>query len=322
MPVAEPPAVNQIDHTLPPTLLQAALRRLRRGTATAGGAAIAGGALLQLPLTAACVEDPTLSATEQADWAQWEGQRNTAMVSFTGDAWVECRQPNTRFGCGSLDFFIKVRVKPVVGADLAWKRIGVVYKTPADLTERTAIGYYATTWSNGDEEWHVPINVPTWQSTVLFDAWYQDGGGHTYFDDNQGELHVVNNGPSYNVVRVEPWTSTVTVGDDGVRGTLSLQLTDLDYDKQVELWGTTDGWQTVHQLGVGTSSDVNKWYWVEDFPWAAGRERWQIDLDLPGSADAFEYAVVYRHGVVNDARSYEFWDNNGGGNYRIERAIP
>ncbi len=309
------------DNELPPTLVQSALRRLRQGTVSVSGAALAGGALLHLPMTAACVEDPELSATEQADWAQFEGQRNTAMVSYTGGYWKECRQPNTRFGCGSVDYFIKVRVKPVAGVDLAWKRVGVVYKTPSDTSERTAVGYYFTTWGNGDEEWHVPINVPTWQPTVLFDTWYQTGGGETFYDDNGGELHVINDGPAYNVVRVEPWTSTVTVGDDGVRGTLSLQLTDLDYDKQIELWGTTDGWQTMHKLTIGSQGDVNKWYWVEDYPWSAGRERWQIDLDLPGSADTFEYAVVYRHGVVGGARPYEFWDNNGGSNYRVERSV-
>jgi len=38
-------------------------------------------------------------------------------------------------------------------------------------------------------------------------------------------------------------------------------------------------------------------------------------LDLPGPADRFEYAVLYRHGVVTPARTYDFWDNNGGLNH-------
>jgi hypothetical protein len=294
-----------------PSLFDLALKRLRP--------AIAGGAILQLPAVAACVDDPQVDETQQADWAQYEGQRSTEMVSYTGDHWSVCRYPNTRFGCGSLDLFVKLRVRPVAGADLAWKRVGVVYKSPSDSIERTAIGNYVTTWSNGDEEWHIPMSVQTWQSTVVFDAWYQDGAGETWFDDNQGELHVVNEGPSYNVVRVEPWLATVVVGDAGVQGRLSLQLTDLDYDKQVAILATTDGWNTVHELGMGSAGDTNKWYWAEEFPWSPGRERWQIDLDLPGSADVFEYAVVYKHGVVNGAVTYEFWDNNFGSNYRVER---
>lgn len=281
---------------------------------------VAGGALLQLPATIGCVDDPDLADAEQTDWAQYEGQRNTDMVSYTGGYWSECKFPNTRFGCGSIQINVKVRVRPVAGANLDWKRIGVVYKTPYDTTERTAIGTYATTWGNGDEEWHVPVTVPTWQTTILFNTWYQDGAGHTYYDDNNGELHVINDGPAYQVIRVEPWTSTVTVDEQGVRGSLSVQVADLDWDKEIEIVATKDGWNSVIELGTGAAGETNRWYWAEDFEWQPGRERWQIDLDLPGGTDRFEYAIVYRHGVVNDARVYEFWDNNWGANYVVEPA--
>lgn len=281
---------------------------------------LAGSALLQLPATVGCVENPDLADAEQADWAQWEGQRNTEMVSYTGGYWSECKFPNTRFGCGSIQINVKVRVRPVAGADLSWKRVGVVYKTPYDTTERTAIGTYAQTWGNGDEEWHVPVTVPTWQTTILFDAWYQDGAGHTFYDDNNGELHVINDGPAYQVIRVEPWTSTVTVDDQGVRGSISVQVADLDYDKEIRIVATKDGWSSVIELGSGAAGELNKWYWAEDLEYQSGRERWQIDLDLPGGTGRFEYAIVYRHGVVNDARVYEFWDNNWGANYSVEPA--
>jgi hypothetical protein len=57
---------------------------------------------------------------------------------------------------------------------------------------------------------------------------------------------------------------------------------------------------------------------VQDFPGSDGRERWEIDLDLPADgATRFEYAVVYRHGIVNGAKTYEWWDNNGGANYAV-----
>jgi hypothetical protein len=294
---------------LPPTLFQTALARLRRRGAAVGHAALAGGAMLQLPANTGCVADePELGQAEQADWAQFEGQRNTAMVSYTGGHWSVCKQPNSRFGCGSIDIYVKLRIKPVAGADLSWKKVGVVFKSPADQTERTAIGNYVTTLANGDEEWHVVANVPQWQTTILFDAWYQDGAGHTYFDDNAGELHVVNEGPDYQ-----------TVGDDGVQGTLSIQTADLDWDKQIVLVGSKDGWNTVIELGIGNPGDKNKWYWVEDL--YGGRERWQIDLDLPGAADNFDVAVAYRHGVVNGAVTYTFWDNNWGANYHFQRPV-
>lgn len=302
----------------PPTsnLYDQALARLRRSGAVAGRAALAGGVFLQLPTMAACVEDPSFTQAEQESWAQYEGQRNTDLVSFTGGYWSECKQPNTRFGCGSYDLYVKVRVRPVAGADLSWKRVGVVYKTPYDTTERTALGHYFTTWSNGDEEWHVPVNVPSWSNLIVFDAWYQDGAGGTWYDDNQGELHVVNAGPAYNVVRVEPWLTTLTVDDYGVRGRISIQVADLDYDKRVKLVATKDDWNTVIELGTGVAGELNKFHWVEDFPWSNSHERWAIDLDLPGATDELQYAIVYEHGVVNGARTYAFWDNNFGTNYR------
>jgi hypothetical protein len=311
--------VREPDALSPSDLLTAALARLRRGGTALGGAALAGTVLLQLPATLGCVDATALGADEQADWAQYEGRRDTAMVSYTGSSWSVCRFANTRFGCGSYDLFIKLRVKPVTGANLDWKRVGVVYRTLDDATERTALGYYVATWPGGDEEWHVPVLVSASQKTILFDAWYQDGASHTYVDDNSGELHVVNDGPSDQVVRVEPWNSTVVADALGVHGQISLQLADLDYDKQIELVATKDNWRTVTVLGIG--SGPNRWRWVEDYAWS-GRERWVIDVDLPGATSELQYAVVYRHGVVNGARTYEFWDNNQGANYHVVRAVP
>lgn len=299
----------------PSTLFEAALARLRRG-----GAAFGSGVLLTLPATACIDPSPDLSAAESYDWAQYEGQRDTRMVKFTGE-WSSSCQYNTRFGCGSVLVHAHVRVHPVEHADLAWKRVGVVYRTPDDLTERTAIGSFARTLDNGDEEWRVSFLAPSTEPVIVFDAWYQDGAGKTWVDDNQGEFHVINAGPAYQIVRVEPWLTSVAVGETGVTGRISVQLADLDYDKQLELVATTDNWQTVLQLGIGASGEKNRLYWVEDFPYAPGRERWQIDLEIPGGADHFEYALVYRHGVVNDARTYEFWDNNYGTNYRVDAPI-
>jgi len=301
-----------------PQLFSTAMSRLRRRGAGLGGAALAGTALLQLPAIG-CADLPDLGSIDQHDWAQYEGQRNTTMVSFTGSSWSVVKYPNTRFGCGAVEMWMKVRVRPVAGADLNWQRVGFVYKTPDDANERTAIGNYVTTWANGDEEWHVPVLVSLSQKAVLFNAWYQDGAGHTFFDDNNGELHVATDGPSYNIVRAEPWRDTVVVTDERITGSLSVQLADLDYDKQLEIVATTDGWNTVQWFGIGQAGDTNKLYWAEDYPWS-GRERWQIDLDIPGG-QALEYAVVYRHGVVNGARVYEFWDNNFGANYVVQRAV-
>jgi hypothetical protein len=273
------------------TMFEAALARLR-----GRGAALGGSMLLTLP-TGACTVDATdESVLESPDWAQFEGKRDTRMVAFTGHWYSECANGNTRFGCGDVNIHIFVRVKPVAGVDLAWKKVGLVFKSPDDLTERTVVGGYRYTYPNGNEEWRVTVRVPQHQSVIAFDAWYQDGAGNTYLDDN---------------------AVAVTQGSTGIAGTISAQVADLDFDKQLELVATTDGWQTVHRFGIGVQGEKNKWYWVEDFAHAAGRERWQIDIDLPGGAELFEYAAGYRHGVVNNAKPYEFWDNNGGANYRV-----
>ncbi len=296
-------------------LFDAALARLRRR-----GAAFGSGVLRTLP-AAACVEpSPDLAAAESYDWAQFEGQRDTRMVQYTGQ-WTQSCQSNTRFGCGSVLVHITVRVRPAEHADLAWKRVGVVYRTPDDRTERTAVGSYATTLPSGDEEWRVSLLAPSSDAVLVFDAWYQDGAGKTWVDDNQGELHVINAGPAYQVVRVEPWLNSVAVGTNGVTGKISVQIADLDFDKELEVVATKDNWQTTLRFGMGPAGDKNKLHWVEDFTYAPGRERWEIDLDVPGGSDHFEYALVYRHGIVNGARTYEFWDNNGGGNYRVAAAI-
>lgn len=274
--------------------------------------------MLTLPAVACLEPSPDVSAVESFDWAQYEGKRDTHMVQYTGQ-WSSSCTSNTRFGCGTVAVHLNVRVKPAAHADLSWKRVGVVWRSPDDLTERTAIGSYVTTLGDGNELWDVTVSIAAWQSVVMFDTWYQDGAGHTWIDDNEGELHVVNAGPAYNVVRVEPWLNTVAVTNAGVSGKISVQLADLDYDKQLELVATTDNWQTTLHLGMGANGDKNKLYWLEDFQ--SGRERWQIDLDLPGSVSELQYAVVYRHGVVNGARTYEFWDNDGGSNYHVTPAV-
>jgi Carbohydrate/starch-binding module (family 21) len=301
------------------SLFDAALARLRRNRLLEG-AMLGGSVLLTLPLTNACATsgEDTTTAADQADWAQFEGKRDTSMVSFTG-AWSHnCAGENTRFGCGQVAIHLKVRVKPQQNVDLDWKRVGVVYRSPNDPVDRTAVGTYSHTYANGDEEWNVTVQTPAYKPTLIFDTWYQDGKGGTFFDDNQGEFHVVNAGPDYNIVRVEPWLNTIAVGDTKITGKISLQASDLDFDKQLGLVASKDGWATTIHLGTGSQGDKNKVYWVEDFAGADGRERWQIDVDLPANgATRFEYAVVYRHGVVNGAKAYEFWDNNGGGNYQV-----
>lgn len=259
-------------------------------------------------------EDPIIG-NGQTDWAQQQGQRNTAMVGYYGQSWFNYTDCGSRGGCQGIDLFIKVRVKPVAGANLDQKHVGVVYRKPGSSQLTTADGYYFTTWGNGDEEWHVKIHLRSSENIVSFNAWYQDGVGNTFFDDNGGELHAIAIGGSYAAIQ-HMWEHTsVTVTDQGVQGKIAVRIADLDWDKEVAMVWTTDDWATVSWSNMG--SGQNQWHWAADY--GNDYERWEIDMNIPGDFQHFKYAIVYKHGIVNGATVYEFWDSNGGSNWVVVR---
>ncbi len=282
---------------------------LRTGAALGAMTLAAGpGALGCLAGDEAGIEIGEVELTEQ-DWAQYEGQRNTTMVSYTKSHWHNYTGCGSRFGCTGVDVFVKLRIKPVAGANLDHKKVGVIYKVGGKGPEITVNGYYFTTWGNGDEEWHVKISMPTMQQMAFtFNAWYQDGAGHTYYDDNSGELHAVNYGQSSTIIYRDAPGSDVAVTSSGVQGNIQVSLADLDYDKVVLVRWTTDGWQTFTDTPLSFLQDSSEAY-----------EKWGVHLDVPGDFQELQYAILYRHGVVNGADAYEFWDNNNGQNYVVDR---
>lgn len=299
-------------------------RARRTASATLRGPVLAGAMALSGPLLVGCqMDDSGLSQTENGLWFHDEGERNTDMVQFVGYFASECAVDNPRLGtCSAYDAIIKLRVKPVQGADLYWKRAGVEWRNPSYGTYGNAPAYYFTTYGDGYEEWHAPVRVSAWNDLLVFDAWYQDGALHTFYDDNNGESHAIedadNNSSYTQVLRYESWLSDVALTDYGVSGTVSARAIDLDWDKELYMVATVDGWQTILEFHMGAPGDTNAWYWVEDT--YSGGERWQIDLDIPGDYQELEFAMRYRHGIVNYAQSYDFWANNGGSNFRVQRA--
>ncbi len=251
----------------------------------------------------------------QADWAQQQGQHNPTMVSYYGEKWWNYTDCGSRSGCQGVDLYIKLRVKPVAGANLSQKRVGVVYRVPGTTNPVTLTGNYFTTWGNGDEEWHVKVPLRSWQNVVSFNAWYQDGKGNTFFEDNKGELHAIAIGTS--AAAIQHWWggTNVAVTGYGVSGKISCRLADIDWDKSVAMVWTTDDWQTTNWMETGNGT--NQWHWAEDQ--GTDYELWEVDVDIPGSFQNFQYAVVYKHGIVNGAAVYEFWNNNGGSNWVVVR---
>lgn len=256
----------------------------------------------------------------KADWAQDEGKRNTDMVAYDQGWWHEMRDCSNRGGCMSVDVFLKLKVQPVEGANIDTKRVGVVVKSPDGSSEaKTYVGSYFST-ADGKEEWHVRVSRRGWESgPFVFTAWYQDGKGNTWFDDNEGEFHAVSYQGNYAVIRQAWDQTTVKVDGDGVNGKISLYVADLDFDKVVDMVWSIDDWKTSNVAHMGDPNEPNSTHWVENL-WA-GTQRWEINLAIPGEdVQAFQYAFLYKHGVVGAAKTYEFWDNNYGNNYVIRRA--
>jgi hypothetical protein len=177
-------------------LREAALRHMKRGGAL--GALVIGAAPV-----AACVDGdlPPETADEhgtsqlgsgEIDWAQREGQRDPGMVRPLGSSWHEFVNCGSRGGCMGVDVWVKMLVRPHPGADLDQKRVGLEYRT-ADSSGESIARHFTTYQSGPDagmEEWHAKVYLRTWEMPVFtFNAWYQDGLGNTYYDDNDGELH-------------------------------------------------------------------------------------------------------------------------------------
>lgn len=307
--------------------LEKVLARLRGGARTALKGTLAAGLLV--PSSSSLLgcsrsqapQPPPRYVTKSAafsidDWVHAEGQANLDMVSYTGAYWTQSTGCSPRGGCTGIDVYLKVRVLKQDNIDLSAKKVGVFCADPfCSATGVTAVGGYFGELGGGWEEWHIPVHRAMWDVGVFtFTAWYQDGKGNTWYDDNAGEGHVA---PYYGppVVIRHDWEQTdVVVSDAGVQGTVTMFLAGLDYDKEVRMTWTTDDWQTANDFVMGPDA-TNAWHWKEDA--GNGFERWEIVLDIAGPATRFEYAVQYNHGVNGSATLYEFWDNNGGKNHVV-----
>ena len=243
----------------------------------------------------------------QHDWAQNLGTHDPSMVSYYSEYWRDLSNCNSRFGCMSITVFIKVKVRPVLGADLGYKKVGAIYREVGQPDPITTNGFYFSTLPDGMEEWHVPIKSSAHAGTFTFNVWYEDGKSGRYYDDNNGELWALrwqDDPTDYTTLSQDFAGSNAVFDATGVKGVLSFTVEDLDYDKELKLLYSTDNWVTTNTLGIGAATDSNSIHWVSNV--SRDFERWQINLDLPGAFTSFRYKLVYRHGVVNGAQPIEF----------------
>jgi hypothetical protein len=255
------------------------------------------------------------------DWAQEQGRRDPSMVNYYGESWhFTGGSTGSRFGPGvSIVFlFLKLKVRPVQGADLNRKRVGVVYRTASLFVDVTAVGSYFTTLADGYEEWHVLVSQSSWEGAITFTAWYQDGQGNTFYDDNGGERHVATSRiDDSEFIDQLPSTTNIALTQAGVQGRVTIRLADLAFAKDVGMVATTDNWANVRRFGMGPAGSPNAWQWVRDD--TPSSEQWEIALQIPGDFQRFEYAMFYRHGIVPGVRSYTFWASRRGANYVVVR---
>jgi hypothetical protein len=79
---------------------------------------------------------------------------------------------------------------------------------------------------------------------------------------------------------------------------------DLDFDKVLKLTYSTDGGVTWKDLTMGAAGSKNQLSWKGDID--QDFERWEVDLDLPGSFSSFQYKLIYRHGTGGGVSPAEF----------------
>lgn len=206
--------------------------------------------------------------------------------------------------------FIKLRVKPNASADLSKKKIGVVYREAGRADPVTTVGNYFTTHGDGYEEWHVPVKSDTFRGTFLFTAWYEDGVGGTFFDDNSSQRYAIQwQSSDWQTLSQDYSVTTARFDSTGVRGPIGFIVQDLDFDKVLKFVYSTDGWATSRELPMGPAGSKNILSWKNDVD--QDFERWQVDLDLPGSFSTFSYKLIYRHGTGGGVSPAEFSFSSG-----------
>lgn len=290
-------------------------------------------ALASILALAACgKENAASSALAQAESTGSAAQplRDTNMIRVGGispdgnDSWAEYRDclPPPRGGCETLVVFAKIYVRPVENANLAQKQVSLGYEFAGvnNAGEKRVVAKYANSIrdSNGTswEEWHAPIRIRASEpsSTVLrVRGFYSTGAGSEYFDDNAGDMHVLFTNTFGGVGVLE---NTLWFTGNSVTGKVGLTVADVGYKKDIRLIYTTDAWKTVHEMRVGNPNNENEIYYVsKDSP---GWEKWMVNVNVPNiTSNRMEFAVVFRYG--SSARVYEWWANNGGRNYAINR---
>jgi len=204
------------------------------------------------------------------------------------------------------------------------KSVGLVYNIDNSGWE-TANAYYVSTLDNGRELWDFSLTLfedPYGEypaSRLVQFALFMDANGESYWDNNNnGDYFLSTWGGEQVYSNVVLGTQPLGVSyghfgsvyPAGTVLTVSMDVKNLSYHKNLQLVYTTDNWATVKTAPAYFRSTL-----------ANGAERWEaspvIDQYIKGSSNN-TYTEEVKFCVAYTVNGVTYWDNNKGENYTLK----
>ncbi|MFC4161250.1 hypothetical protein [Chitinimonas lacunae] len=190
--------------------------------------------------------------------------------------------------------------------DGAWQQTKLRYSHPTGPDSEVWLGHVARL----DQRNGQPMSPASLEFSISYQVngveFRDDNHSRNYrIDSNEGELlfdRVVYNS-GYGPVLTNFYGNTLYG---------NVVLKNIAPEKSVQVVYSVDNWQTVKLA----NANYSPYFWTGWYSWLpnpspAGFEVWNYELDI-GDANRVDYAI--RYGVAGQ----EYWDNNGGRNYRVE----
>lgn len=255
-----------------------------------------------------------LTRTEQKSNARLKQSENVRLYSTWGVTQ------------GAYGYYTEIREFKVEVKNLAYqKQVDVL----CELTDGTW-KFFPLTFSNSTQE-----GTEIWSGTAkrsnipyLVESGFKGKyairykvNGQEYWDNNNGQNYeIIGVAGRYlsEGVNVSVYNSNLYQYNLSQNASLfiDVDVKNLNYNKDVEVVYTTDGWKTSNKSKLSFQSYFAvgpKQMLVS--PNSFGVEKWTASINLPTSVQTVDYAIVYR---VN---GQEYWDNNFGKNYRVTKVI-
>lgn len=198
----------------------------------------------------------------------------------------------------------------LVVQNLAYDKQVAIHVNNQDGTWVDLPATYAGPADDGRELWKVTYQYAngTTPRDLEFVAKYTVNG-QTYWDNNNGQNYFLGQNQGTLLHGTNVLVAGSSLSSDGYF-TVSVDVQNLAYDKQVKVVYTTDNWATVHEGFASYSSGYTYAYAYLPSPNTYGVERWLFSIPGTG-AQNIQFAVAY---TVN---GQTYWDNNFGHNSSV-----